>query len=62
MKIRKGPKRSVKRVLAHGDSGISKGTRFTCGECGLSVIVDKVCACGETHDLVCCGQPMSCEM
>jgi hypothetical protein len=38
-----------------------KGSRYTCGVCGLVVTVDEVCDCVEVCDLVCCGEPMEME-
>ena len=35
-----------------------KGTRYSCGVCGLVVSVDTVCNCVEVCDLVCCSKPM----
>ncbi|NLT23306.1 MAG: hypothetical protein GXX82_09685 [Syntrophorhabdus sp.] len=35
-----------------------KGTRYSCGVCGLVVSVDTVCDCVELCDLVCCSKPM----
>lgn len=35
-----------------------KGTKLTCGICGLVVTVDTVCNCVEVCDLVCCEMPM----
>lgn len=37
---------------------MAKGTSFVCDSCGLSVKVDKPCCCTESHDIMCCGQPM----
>ena len=34
-----------------------KGSRYTCGVCGLVVTVDEVCGC-DVCDLICCGEPM----
>jgi len=36
-----------------------KGTRFSCGVCGIGVVVDEVCGCVDTCDIVCCGSPMA---
>jgi hypothetical protein len=35
-----------------------KGDNYICGVCGLSVIVDDVCGCGEVHEIICCEEPM----
>ena len=35
-----------------------KGECYVCDVCGLSVVVDEVCGCVETHEIFCCDQPM----
>ena len=35
-----------------------KGESYVCEVCGLAVIVDEVCGCVETHEIVCCSKPM----
>jgi uncharacterized protein len=49
------------KIADHASEGAkmakSKGTRYTCGECGMVVSVDEECGCSEC-DLVCCGTPM----
>jgi len=35
-----------------------KGQGLVCEVCGMSVVVDEVCGCVETHEIVCCGTPM----
>jgi rubrerythrin len=37
---------------------ISKGDYYVCDVCGLSVVVDEVCGCVETHEILCCERPM----
>jgi len=39
-------------------SKTSRGDRYSCEVCGLSVVVDDVCGCEEVHEIVCCEQPM----
>jgi hypothetical protein len=34
------------------------GTKLSCPDCGLVVVVEEVCSCDEPCDLVCCGKPM----
>jgi hypothetical protein len=34
-----------------------KGEKYKCEDCGLVVLVEDVCDCGEC-DIVCCGAPM----
>jgi hypothetical protein len=36
----------------------ARGDSYVCRVCGLSVVVDEVCGCGEVHELICCEQPM----
>jgi hypothetical protein len=36
---------------------VRKGEKIACGLCGLAVTVCDECSC-ETHELVCCGEPM----
>jgi hypothetical protein len=38
-----------------------KGSRYTCGVCGLVVTVDEVCDCDKVCDLICCGELMEME-
>jgi len=33
------------------------GSKYSCTDCGLVVVVDEDCGCA-TVDLVCCGTPM----
>ncbi len=37
---------------------IGKGDSYVCDVCGLSVVIDEVCGCVETHEILCCDQPM----
>jgi hypothetical protein len=37
---------------------ISKGDYYVCDVCGLSVVVDEVCGCIDTHEILCCEKPM----
>ncbi len=34
-----------------------KGEKYKCDECGLVVLVQDACGCGDC-DIVCCGVPM----
>lgn len=47
---------AAKKPRATGKT--SEGDNYVCGVCGLSVIVDDVCGCGEVHEIVCCEKPM----
>ncbi len=42
----------------HKKTNSRKGLRYGCSVCGLSVTVDNVCGCVETHPIACCGQEM----
>jgi len=35
-----------------------KGSRYSCGVCGLSVTVDNICGCVDTCDIICCNEEM----
>ncbi len=37
---------------------VPKGSKYTCGVCGMAVTVDTACGCTEVHPLVCCGKQM----
>ncbi len=49
-------KTPAKKVAAKGKSKVGQG--YACGVCGLSVTVDEVCGCVESHDIICCDTPM----
>ena len=53
MAVKKTEKKSVQKK-----SGTSKGSKYTCDECGIVVSVDEACGCVDVCDLVCCGEPM----
>jgi len=38
--------------------GVKKGEAYKCTVCGLSVVVDEVCGCIDTCDIICCEKPM----
>jgi hypothetical protein len=38
--------------------GVKKGEAYRCTVCGLSVVVDEVCGCVDTCDIICCEKPM----
>ena len=42
-------------------SSAKKNSKYTCQECGFSVVVEDPCDCEDTHELVCCDEPMVCE-
>ncbi len=37
---------------------MAKGDSYVCEVCGLAVIVDEACGCGEMCEVTCCEQPM----
>jgi len=37
---------------------VPKGSKYTCGVCGMVVSVDTACGCVEACDLICCAKPM----
>jgi hypothetical protein len=36
----------------------NKGEKYKCDECGLVVLVEDPCECGDECELICCEQPM----
>lgn len=36
----------------------SKGDAYECGVCGMAVVVEEPCGCGEEVVLMCCDEPM----
>ncbi len=50
-------KAGVKRT-ARKTTGMTKGSSYTCGVCGLIVTVDTACGCAEPSHLICCEKPM----
>ncbi len=53
MAVKKTEKKSGQKK-----SGTSKGSKYTCDECGIVVSVEEACGCVDVCDLVCCGEPM----
>jgi hypothetical protein len=49
-------KKAVKKV----EVPVKKNGRYTCLECGFSVIVENSCDCEDPHELFCCDTPMIC--
>jgi len=37
---------------------VPKGSKYTCGVCGMVVSVDTACGCADVCDLICCDKPM----
>ena len=48
-------KKATKKV---SKKGVKKGEGYKCTVCGLSVVVDEVCGCVDTCDIICCEKPM----
>ncbi|HUI91120.1 MAG TPA: hypothetical protein VLX68_02630 [Chitinivibrionales bacterium] len=51
-------KKSKKMVHKQSKKAVTKGSRFTCRECGLQLSVINECDCASPCDVVCCGEPM----
>lgn len=49
-------KKTARKTTA---SKYSKGDTLVCEICGLEVIVDTTCGCGEACAVICCEQPMT---
>ncbi len=39
-------------------AALKAGTKYTCPDCGLVVVIEQVCSCDEPCDLTCCGKPL----
>ena len=50
-------KTAVKKTVKK-PAGMKKGSKYTCGVCGLAVTVDTACGCGEAAHIICCEKPM----
>jgi hypothetical protein len=35
-----------------------KGEQYTCDDCGLVVLVESPCECGDECEIMCCEKPM----
>ena len=51
-------KKTAVKATAKKPAGVKKGSRYSCGVCGLAVTVDTACGCAETAHLICCEKPM----
>lgn len=51
-------KKTAKKTSAKKQKPVKVGTGYECSVCGLEVSVEKVCGCGDTCDIICCGEPM----
>ena len=48
----------VKKAAGKNGAEKKKEVRYTCNECGLSVIVDENCGLSSGHELLCCNTLM----
>ncbi len=48
-------RKNSKKARAKSSAELKKGSKFTCAECGLTVMVDQCCDCGGDHELLCCA-------
>jgi hypothetical protein len=53
---KKAPAKKTARKSTTGQ--YAKGDTLICEVCGLGVIVDTACGCGEACAVICCEQPM----
>ncbi len=59
MAVRKARKSVVKRSSkAVSKKAVKKGDTYKCSVCGLSIVVDEVCGCVDTCDIICCEKEM----
>lgn len=49
-------KPAAKKVVKK--AAVAKGSKYTCGVCGMAVTVDTACGCASAHELICCGKQM----
>jgi len=57
--VRKEEVMAQKKVAKKASKkGVKKGEAYKCSVCGLSVVVDEVCGCIDTCDIICCEKPM----
>jgi hypothetical protein len=59
MAVKKARKGVVKRSSkAVSKKAVKKGDAYKCSVCGLSVVVDEICGCVDTCDIICCEKEM----
>jgi len=51
-------KKTKKPIHAKKTKPISKGSKLSCKECGLEVMVVNDCECAVPCDVMCCGEQM----
>jgi hypothetical protein len=39
-------------------AALKAGTKYTCSDCGLVVVIEQACSCDGPCDLNCCGKPL----
>jgi hypothetical protein len=56
---KKTVKKAVKKVAKKvSTKPVKTGDAYKCTVCGLSVVVDEVCGCIDTCDIICCEKEM----
>jgi hypothetical protein len=58
MAQKKVAKKIPKVAKEASKKGVKRGEAYKCSVCGLSVVVDEVCGCIDTCDIICCEKPM----
>lgn len=48
----------ISKEKAPAKKGSKKGDAYSCGVCGLVVVVDEACGCVDACDLICCDTAM----
>ena len=56
--VKTAANKTVAKKTATKTAGMKKGSKYTCGVCGLAVTVDTACGCGEAAHIICCEKPM----
>jgi len=56
MAVKKAVAKRTKKAV--GRTKTKVGDSYACEVCGLSVVVDDVCGCVDTCDIICCETPM----
>jgi hypothetical protein len=56
--VKTAPKKTAVKSTSKKAAGVKKGSKYSCGVCGLAVTVDTACGCVEAAHLICCDMPM----
>ena len=56
--VKTAANKTAAKKTATKTAGMKKGSKYTCGVCGLAVTVDTACGCGEAAHIICCEKPM----